>query len=210
MRLGPLGAAGEGESRLGSLITRAHYVVRVGHAEVSADALDDPDQLVDAMALRTGGGRDSRSHGWAAHDTEAPKDLAILVGRIADMAFLVALALLAPGPVCHEPWSRWSPDAFWLRRVLAHAGFRHPGQNGAALIIPTGSRSYPTQRFVWANRGIRPEPFYRVVARVDGIPVRSDSVTVVWSVHRLHVWVQYPPPRRLLVRLVRATVAVRR
>jgi hypothetical protein len=35
-------------------------------------------------------------------------------------------------------------------------------------------------------------------------------VTVVWSVQGLHVWIQYSPPRKLLVRLVRATVAVKR
>jgi hypothetical protein len=126
------------------------------------------------------------------------------------MSFLLSLVLLAPAPACKEPWSRCSPDAYWLRRVLARAGFPHPGQNGAALIIPTGRRRYPTQRFVWANRGIHPESYYRVIARVDGRAVLSDTVTVVWSVQGLHVWIQYPPPRKLLVRLVRATVAVKR
>jgi hypothetical protein len=126
------------------------------------------------------------------------------------MALLIALVMLAPAPTCNEPWSRCSPDAVWLRRALAVAGFHHPGQNGAALIIPTGRRSYPTQRFIWANRGIRPEAFYRVIARIDGKPILSDGVSDVWSVQGMRVWVQDPPPRKLLVRLVRATFAVKR
>jgi hypothetical protein len=182
---------------------RPPRVTLMSISPASTASTDDSGRTAPPRQRGQGGQQIARA---AAHGM----DLAMLVGRTADMAFLVALALLAPAPVCTEPWSRCSPDAVWLRRVLAHAGFPHPRQNGAALIIPTGRRSYPTQRFVWANRGIRPERFYRVVARIGGMPVRSDSVTVVWSVQGLHVWVQYPPPRRLLVQLVRATVAVKR
>jgi hypothetical protein len=123
------------------------------------------------------------------------------------MEFLLALVLGLP--TCKEPWSRCSPDAFWLRRVLARAGFPHPDQNGAALIIPAPAKEL-NQRFVWATRGTQTWPEYRLVARVDGRAVYGDRVRVFWIVQKRHVWVEYPPPRRLLVRLVRASVAVRR
>ena len=123
------------------------------------------------------------------------------------MSVLLALALSFPA--CTEPWSRCSPDAFWLRRVLARAGFPHPDQNGAALIIPAPP-SQLNQRFVWATPGTQIWPAYRLVSRVDGRPVYGDRARIVWIVQKRHVWVEYPPPRALLVRLVRASVAVKR
>jgi hypothetical protein len=119
------------------------------------------------------------------------------------------LALILGLPTCREPWSRCSPDAFWLRRVLARAGFPHPGQNGAALIIPAPPQA-SNQRFVWATPGMQTWPEYRVVSRVDGRPVYGDRIRVFWIVQRRHVWVEYAPPRKLLIRLVRASIAVTR
>jgi hypothetical protein len=119
------------------------------------------------------------------------------------------LALVLGLPTCSEPWSRCSPDAFWLRRVLARAGFPHPGQNGAALIIPAPAKEL-NQRFVWATRGTQTFREYPLVSRVDGRAVYGTRVRVFWIVQRRHVWVEYAPPRRLLVRLVRASVAIRR
>ena len=119
------------------------------------------------------------------------------------------LALVLGLPTCKEPWSRCSPDAFWLRRVLARAGFPHPGQNGAALIIPAPPQDL-NQRFVWATPGTQTWREYRLVSRVDGRPVFSDRVRVFWIVQKRHVWVEPPSARRLLLRLVRASAAVRR
>jgi hypothetical protein len=114
---------------------------------------------------------------------------------------LLALAL------CTQPWSRCSPDAFWLRRVLAYAGFRDVGQTGSALMIPNRRRQW---RFIWATPGTRVDPVYKLTARVDGRAVYSDRVRVTWIVQKRHVWVGPPPTRRLLVRLVRASASVRR
>ena len=116
------------------------------------------------------------------------------------MTLLLALALGLP--TCSEPWSRCSPDAVWLRRVLAHAGFRHVGQDGAALILPS-------QRFVWATPGTQVARGYKVRSRADRRPVYGDGVRVTWIVHRRHVWVEPEPPRKLLVRLVRASLTVK-
>jgi hypothetical protein len=107
---------------------------------------------------------------------------------------------------CSEPWSRCSPDAFWLRRVLAHAGFSHVGQTGSALIIPRG----PQWRFVWATSGTRIDPVFELRSGAAGRAVYGDRVRVTWIVQRRHVWVEPPPPRRLLVRLVRASLSVKR
>jgi hypothetical protein len=113
------------------------------------------------------------------------------------------LALMLGLPTCAEPWSECSPDAFWLRRVLAQAGFPHPRQNGAALIIQN-------ERFVWATPGTRTQPEYRLRWRIDGRGVYGDGVRVTWIVQKRHVWVESPPSRRLLVRIVRASLTVKR
>ena len=90
----------------------------------------------------------------------------------------------------------------YLFAVLALAGFPHPGTTGSAYVIQK-------ERYVWATPGRRIDPVFRLRARIGGRGVYGDGVRIVWVVHRRHIWVEPPPGRKLLVRLVRASISVK-
>ncbi len=103
----------------------------------------------------------------------------------------MALALLLPPGVCAEPWARCSPDAFWLRRVIARARFMAVGDTGSALsfVARCGPPCGPAGEWnVWAAPGTRRHPVYRLVRRVDGRVVYGDGVRIVWIVQKRAVW----------------------
>jgi hypothetical protein len=111
---------------------------------------------------------------------------------------------------CTEPWAVCSPDARWLRTVLIRTGHRRVDQDGAALItsFPVGgSWQY---RFYWATSGGPPARPYRRLYRVRGTSIFGDGVRIVWSAQEARIWVEPPPARTVVARLVAATIAVPR
>ncbi len=117
------------------------------------------------------------------------------------------------GSGCSLGWSVCSPDARWLREVLKKAAHGVIGQTGSALVIPYGGAVY-----VWATRWHgRPDPRpsdqfapYEPLPSVAGTHIYADSgdVRLYWWVQGRIVWVEPPPERRFLARLVRLTHAV--
>ena len=52
-----------------------------------------------------------------------------------------------------EPWARCSPNAVWLRRVLASLGHANAGDTGSALVVGGCGADGRAQCFVWATPG---------------------------------------------------------
>jgi len=112
---------------------------------------------------------------------------------------------------CSEPWSKCSSDAQWLRRVLARVGYRNIGDTGSALTTPIVVGHVRQLRYDWATSAWLPKPPYRRLYKVGDTTVYGDhDVRIVWSVQGVGVWVEPPPSRRTVARLVVATRAVRR
>jgi len=114
--------------------------------------------------------------------------------------------------VACQPWSECSPDAAWLRRVLRGAGFGRVGPGtGSALVIPGATPA--GDRFLWAVRFVgRPDPIYRTyrgLPEVDGVSIYTDGTRLLWQVQRRNVYLEPPPERTLVARLVRLTIRVR-
>lgn len=119
-------------------------------------------------------------------------------------------------PSCSGSWSVCSPDARWLRKVLAKAGHPNAGPGtGSALVIPSENPS--SQRFLWAVPGARPDP--DVYSPNDELPLADDTaiygeeVRLVWRAQGWNVYFEplFLPPladRQLLPRLVRLTQEV--
>ncbi len=102
-------------------------------------------------------------------------------------------------------WS-CSPDAAWLRKVLARAGYWDVGATGSALETVTAARK---QRYFWTTpassssaRGL-PE-----VNRVAGVRVYSDGVKQAWRAQGRLVWVHAPLANVALAELVRASLSI--
>jgi hypothetical protein len=120
---------------------------------------------------------------------------------------------------CSGPWSVCSPDAQWLRRVLADAGYRgaSPG-TGSALVIPSANPT--SQTFFWAvpsRRAPDPDEYspYDALPRVGDTTIYGDKVRLVWWVQGRNVYFEPlfldPLPLRdhkLLPQLVRLTQKV--
>ena len=104
---------------------------------------------------------------------------------------------------CEAPWSECSPDADWLRRVVARVGHGEPGSTGSALILPY-ERGW---RYLWANprRGRGGCGAEREWASVGATAVCGGPVRVHWDVQGARVWLEPPARGRLLARLVAAT-----
>jgi hypothetical protein len=112
---------------------------------------------------------------------------------------------------CQGPWSECSPDAQWLRRVLAEGGLTDapPGTGSAVLITREG----PSGLFFWAVRPGRSagsneySPYAKLVL-VGETQVYTDGVRVFWRAQERHVFLEPPPELELLEKLVRLTNAV--
>lgn len=122
-----------------------------------------------------------------------------------------------PEPNCTEPWSECSPDAQWLRQVLAKAGYPDAGPGtGSALVIPSENPS--SQQFFWAVLPVGPldrEEYspYNELPRVDDTPIYSDGVRLVWQAQGRNVYfeplsLKPPPDGELVTKLVRFTKVV--
>jgi hypothetical protein len=120
---------------------------------------------------------------------------------------------------CSGPWSACSPDAQWLRRVLAEAGYPEAGPGtGSALVIPSANPS--SQTFLWAVRSHRPRvvevyPSYDRLSRVGHTSIYGDRVRLLWRAQGRFVYFEPlsvdPLPlrdRKLLPQLVRLTQRV--
>jgi len=118
---------------------------------------------------------------------------------------------------CSGPWSLCSPNARWLRRVLAEAGYPDAGPGtGSALVIPSENPS--SQRFFWAvGSGAPPDP--GVYSPSDELPrvgdtvIYGDKVRLVWRAQGRNVYFEplFLEPlvdRKLLIELVRLTQEV--
>ena len=114
------------------------------------------------------------------------------------------------GSDCTDGWSSCSPDARWLREVLRRAGHDVIGETGSALVIPSFGLSAV---YVWSTGWHGPGDVfvrYAPLPRLAGtdIYVDRDGIRIKWRAQDRSVWVEPPPERRLLVRLVRLTQAV--
>jgi hypothetical protein len=117
----------------------------------------------------------------------------------------------ADAPVrCTEPWSRCSPDAVWLRKVLKKVGYRNIGETGAALSTALTVGHIRTARYYWVTSGWRPGPPYHLLYRVGNTGVYGETVRTVWRAQGVGVWVEPRPSRRTVARLVAATWAMPR
>ena len=117
-------------------------------------------------------------------------------------------------PECSEPWSKCSPNADWLREVLAKAVYEDVGPGtGSALVIPDANPSSQ-----WFFKAVRPVgPIDREeYAPYDPLPQVGETVIygsrshvrLVWHVQGRNVYIEPPPNRQLLKRLVRLTQVV--
>jgi hypothetical protein len=134
-----------------------------------------------------------------------------------------------PGPgvavpsACEEgPWIKYCPEADWARSVAASAGLDVVDEKTVLIIAPRAGGEF----MFWAmdpamheqvtplSGSIGNENFL-AAGHVDGIPIYSsnDGQLFVWSSHGLNVFVReeisgVPPPRGLVVTLVRAAESV--
>lgn len=143
--------------------------------------------------------------------------IACVVAAVGSVTFVGSMAASASPSIsvsrgaCTEPWSTCSPDARWLRRVLARTGHAHGvSANGAALVVWFARGAQRLERFVWTTPGTRIDPAYRPLYRVAGTPVFSDGTRVVWRAQGARIWVEPPPGRRAAARLVVASKTVPR
>jgi hypothetical protein len=119
---------------------------------------------------------------------------------------------------CSGPWSACSPDAQWLREVLAEAGYPDAGPGtGSALVIPSANPS--SQTFFTAVRGRPPDADvyspYDARPHVGDTAIYGDKVRLVWRAQGRNVYFEPlfldPLPlldRQLLPQLVRLTQSV--
>jgi hypothetical protein len=148
---------------------------------------------------------------------------AVLQTRMALAALLViAATLVASGGAsevkaaadarvrCTEPWSRCSPDAVWLRKVLKSVGYHKIGETAAALTTVLTVGHIRTLRYYWVTSGGRPGAPYRLLYRVGDTGVYGDNVRTWWRAQGVRVWVEPRPHRRIVARLVAATRAMPR
>jgi hypothetical protein len=135
------------------------------------------------------------------------------IAAIAAASFLLGLSAAigepeSSTPGC-EPWARCSPDAAWLRRVLASIGYPNAGDTGSALVVGGGGADRRAQRFIWATpgggSGCGSGDHW---ARVGKVEVCGSAVRVHWQAQGRRVW--FEPPDRLLRPLVRASLRVHR
>lgn len=109
-----------------------------------------------------------------------------------------------------EPWARCSPDALWLRRALARIGHPSAGDTGSALVIGGCGADGRAQCFTWATAGDTSGCGARDRrAELAGVAICGNAVRVHWTAQGRRVWLE-PPDRELLLRLVRASLAVGR
>ncbi len=107
---------------------------------------------------------------------------------------------------CVHAWSYCAPAAPWLRRVLSRAGISDVGSTAAAFIVPTERGEI----YVWATtavHGRRAGSKHERVMRFGETDVYTDGVRAHWQAQRWNVWVEPPPARRFLTRLVQAASA---
>jgi hypothetical protein len=102
----------------------------------------------------------------------------------------------------------------WSRAVAEDAGFKIARYTGSAWVAEGRGRSF----YIWATEAIPTHPFayegYRIIRRIDGVPIFGDNVRLAWRVHRATVWIEAGPTEdslapmpsqlRLLVRASKA------
>lgn len=127
-----------------------------------------------------------------------------------------------PGTCDYGPWIKHCPEAEWARSVATTAGLDIVDERGVLIVGPPEGGEF----MFWAMDPAlhsQVEPLADEIdnstmvqaGEVDGIPIYSSrhGEEFVWSVHGLNVWaaeeiIGVPPPRRLIVALVRAAESI--
>lgn len=96
----------------------------------------------------------------------------------------------ATEPSCGEPVECRRK---WSRTVAKSAGYKVVRFTGSAWIAQGHNRSF----YIWATepipkRRLRGEA-YRVVRRVNGVPVYADGIRLTWRAPKATVWVESGP-----------------
>lgn len=108
-----------------------------------------------------------------------------------------------------EPWASCSPDAAWLRRVLASIGHPNVGDTGSALVVGGCGADGRAQCFVWATPGSGSGCGWRDHwTKLGAVEVCGSAVRVRWEAQGRRIWLE--PPDRLVFPLVRASLRVPR
>jgi hypothetical protein len=159
-------------------------------------------------ALRS---RDSRSSARAS----APRTTASEPAR----TDRITTTLSPPtGTTTRESGACANADEFreeWSRAVAEDADFKITGYTGSAWVAKGQGRSF----YIWATEAVPTRPFayegYRVIRRVGGVRVFSDTVRLAWRADRATVWIESGPTEDSLApkpselrRLVQASKAI--
>jgi hypothetical protein len=117
------------------------------------------------------------------------------------------------------PWTV-CPQAKWVRRVVARAGYRVVGDTGSALVAAGRGRSFYIHATGLGASGerlgrARRDEGYSLLFRIDGVAVYGDGVRETWVASGFSFWVSAGPrgdavaPRAAeLASLVRASRAI--
>jgi TolB protein len=127
-----------------------------------------------------------------------------------------------PGTCEYGPWVKHCPEAEWARSVATVAGVDVIDEEAVLILGPREGGEF----LFWAmdpalHSGVEPlltavpDSTMALAGQVGGVRfyATEDGDRIAWSIHGLNVWVGelivgVPPPRRLVVALVRASESV--
>ena len=103
----------------------------------------------------------------------------------------------------------------WTRAVAEAAGFRITEHTGSAWVAVGRGKSFYICATNWAAQHQLDDEGFRIVRRIDGVPIFDDGIRLAWSLDRLTVWAEPGPTENSvgpkpgeLRRLVRASETI--
>lgn len=161
-----------------------------------------------ALVAALDGVRSWRSASPPPASTPEAATTPVTTGEVTTAA-LAAGTTTAANHECADP-TECTED--WTRAVAEAAEFRITEHTGNAWVAVGRGQSF----YIWATERVAPHQLdgegFRIVRRIDGVPIFDDGIRLAWSLDRLTVWVEPGPtgdsvgPRPSeLRRLVRAS-----